>query len=1157
MANLWLTGAGEPTLGTGEQGDYYRDTVTNLVYFRENPTTWAEVPAFTPSPDGVGTTWLYGTGAPLNGLGSNGNYYFDNDVNTVYFKALGAWEAKGSLDFIGVYGVQWGNGTGAPANIPSLNNLPAGSFYLDVATSDIYYKNPSLVWEAKGQFGNAKADVILAQAAQASAEAARDAALLSRGVFATTAKALSKGVTGLASLVGGTGGTNGTFALAFSGGAGSGAAGVFTVAGGIVVSTNITSNGDSYTSAPTVSFAASSGLTGASATAVIANNVDAGEYFSIPSAVTNGSIDLYLNSAGTAVLQKTYPNFTYVQKPKWAGKINAFPDPFFKTLDLTSKTFLNAVRWWVNTGSLPFNGWTRLANTTFDGYMLRRTANQGVSPVNGPVILLSDIGALAGDTITVYGLFTGSGAVVNFPARFDTGSDTAYVGGELGAANEATGGLRITSSSTPQWLRHSVVVPATATRLVLYPYTLTAGQTFDFVALWGFKGGVTDGPDWPNFRDDESLKQTDISLQAQITAKDRTGQTDYAILSTYSVTASATSVNLDVTGVTPNAEFGTPFSGWGERYTPAGISFNAVKVKSIGRKTSTLVDANKWRTINVVIRTGTNSQNAGATVVAIGSISVNPETNTLTDTIILLRDPTTLAVKTLTDADFSGSEYFIGIYALNVLGAVADISDHRATQSNTLGQSYYITTENPKTSSWATYTANVRLGVQHLLLTTPVEVVAYAPTNALAVALAATQAIVAPTVSIPTKLYLLAGREISMYFDNVILDDASNYVFDVTGATTGSQQAERFTTNPSAAVTSHTAALAIYDKKTGTQHSTTNITVVGVAASANSGVTKTCLFIGDSLMAAGTITQTLLDIVAAGDVMPVTLVGTRGTGANKHEGRGGWTVANYTTAGPTYYAFTVSGVTTTPQINSTTYTNNGQTFTVQETNISGGSGTITCSATGAPAASGTLTKSNAGIGDTTIAFSSMASQAGNPFWISGAVNFPQYLTNNSITAPTWVFIMLGINDVFSQTGDVGAAATADAAFVNLDTLITSIKATNGTIKVALIPPTPPSSSQDSFAASYGVGQTRAQFKRNILTWNKQLYTKYAGLEASRIYICPAHVNLDTVNNMQTATSAAVNSRSSVNVTRQNNGVHPATSGYQQIGDAVFAFLKNN
>lgn len=137
---------------------------------------------------------------------------------------------------------------------------------------------------------------------------ARDAALLSRGVFATTAKALSKGVVSLASLVGGTGGTNGTFALAFSGGAGTGAAGVFTVAGGIVVSTNITSNGDSYTSAPTVSFAASSGLTGASATAVIANNVDAGEYFSVPSA---NDITVYLNSAGTATAILSYKSSSY------------------------------------------------------------------------------------------------------------------------------------------------------------------------------------------------------------------------------------------------------------------------------------------------------------------------------------------------------------------------------------------------------------------------------------------------------------------------------------------------------------------------------------------------------------------------------------------------------------------------------------------------------------------------------------------------------------------------------------------------------------------------------------------------------------------------------------------------------------------------------
>ena len=141
--------------------------------------------------------------------------------------------------------------------------------------------------------------------------AARDAALLSRGVFATTAKALSDGVINYSSLVAGTGGTNGTFAISFSGGAGTGAAGYFTVAGGSITSITFTATGDSYTSAPTMSFAASSGLTGASATAVIGANVNSGEYFSVIASTSENSLILYLNDAGVAVEQKRYPSSIY------------------------------------------------------------------------------------------------------------------------------------------------------------------------------------------------------------------------------------------------------------------------------------------------------------------------------------------------------------------------------------------------------------------------------------------------------------------------------------------------------------------------------------------------------------------------------------------------------------------------------------------------------------------------------------------------------------------------------------------------------------------------------------------------------------------------------------------------------------------------------
>lgn len=153
MANQWLTGSGVPSTGIGQATDYYRDTVSNLVYYRENAFTWVVVPAFTPSPDGIGTTWLHGATAPLTAQGSDGDYFYEDTHKIVYRKEGATWVAKGSLDFIGIYGVQWGNGLGAPVSSVPLDALPAGSFYLDVVTSDIYYKGPSMSWELKGQLG--------------------------------------------------------------------------------------------------------------------------------------------------------------------------------------------------------------------------------------------------------------------------------------------------------------------------------------------------------------------------------------------------------------------------------------------------------------------------------------------------------------------------------------------------------------------------------------------------------------------------------------------------------------------------------------------------------------------------------------------------------------------------------------------------------------------------------------------------------------------------------------------------------------------------------------------------------------------------------------------------------------------------------------------
>lgn len=140
------------------------------------------------------------------------------------------------------------------------------------------------------------ADVVATAANVANTQLASAAS----GVYPNAyASALPRGVTGTTALVAGTGGTNGTFALGFSGGSIAGAAGTFTVSGGAVTAITITNTGlGSGTTPPTLSFTASAGLTGASATAVVGSLITAQKTYWALSADGN-YLQLYQND-GTA-----------------------------------------------------------------------------------------------------------------------------------------------------------------------------------------------------------------------------------------------------------------------------------------------------------------------------------------------------------------------------------------------------------------------------------------------------------------------------------------------------------------------------------------------------------------------------------------------------------------------------------------------------------------------------------------------------------------------------------------------------------------------------------------------------------------------------------------------------------------------------------------
>lgn len=633
------------------------------------------------------------------------------------------------------------------------------------------------------------------------------------------------------------------------------------------------------------------------------------------------------------------------------------------------------------------------------------------------------------------------------------------------------------------------------------------------------------------------------------------------------------SVNGAVKGLTVVTQTGSPtvalavsgqgsipydseFYGWCETFTPQGVSFNAIKLKEIAQ---TQTDAASiWHALHIVVRTGATPLASG-TVVAIGSALI-PSTPVVNDVVILLRDPVTGAVKTITNADLT-TKYMVGVYAKNISGGKAACGMPTGTTVGNDGQQAYYTSAyagDPKTGAWAPTSSgsNVRLGFEHLLLTSPVESTISVPTEAFkAQFTGATDP--APEIVMPVSMYALQGVQANLYFDNVLIGDPTKYdvVLSKTASSGTMQQLnECFRWVPAGAVSSGALTMKLKDKVTFVDKASAAINLRAAASSAGAGTTKKLMLVGDSLINGSAITQHLADTASA-DAMALTLIGARGYGSNWHEGRSGWSVPDYTTAGRVnYYKFTVSGVSVFPLIDAE-YTNNGQTFRFDRRK--GSTELVMFNTSGVanpPAASGVLTKVF-GTGDATIAFSAFESVPGNPFWIGGVVNVPQYLTDYSLAAPDWFMVALGINDIFSQTTDSGAQSAAVAFFTSLDTLITSAKAVDGSIKVGLVIPSPPSFDQDSFGLSEAFGTTRARNKRNILIWARELVTRYAGLEASRIYICPSNLNLDTVNNMNRAASAAVNSRSSVNVARQNNGVHPHTTGYQQIADAIWAFLK--
>ena len=154
----------------------------------------------------------------------------------------------------------------------------------------------------------------------------------------------------------------------------------------------------------------------------------------------------------------------------------------------------------------------------------------------------------------------------------------------------------------------------------------------------------------------------------------------------------------------------------------------------------------------------------------------------------------------------------------------------------------------------------------------------------------------------------------------------------------------------------------------------------------------------------------------------------------------------------------------------------------------------------------------------------------------------------------FVDIQFGINDIFPSQSDSASQAIITKTMLQYEGIIASIHAFDANIKIGILVTIPPSRSEDSFGVDL-TGMTRWRYKRNNQLFAKQLILQFSNREGSQIYVVPFNCNLDTVNNMSQASSKA-NSRTDIMVSRANNAFHPLATGYYQMADTIYYWLKN-
>ena len=433
-----------------------------------------------------------------------------------------------------------------------------------------------------------------------------------------------------------------------------------------------------------------------------------------------------------------------------------------------------------------------------------------------------------------------------------------------------------------------------------------------------------------------------------------------------------------------------------------------------------------------------------------------------------------------------------------------------------------------------------------------------------------TQGTILSRLNIGSKLYAIVGDTLQIFKKSIIDNYSESCIlkFDCPKGRLYPRYWEYTPTN--ADIGTSTLTISLYSLN-GDLIDSKNVSLI-TASPTNQSLK--ILNIGDSTMAKGQIpievSRRLKGTTGVATSPPalalsnISLVGRlkNNDGSVGWEGTGGWTYSSYCQKGERAVRFTVSGAQSitvgqlirVPATNSLGYYQ----LSIAEVNVTSGAGNIRCTFSTAYnssfssqiSPSGTLKNTS----DATICnYSNFTEEYFQPFWDSNSNSFDiiTYINNYSSGTCNYIFILLGINSIFSKS----AFASMDNILEDCKILLRNIHSQLPNTKI-LLSTNYLTSQNGGLGANYNCQTTFGQYEtklinHQIFSMNELYYTLEKDSEfSSYVTVVNTHAQFDSDYSFPQS-EKTVNIRSSNTEDIGTNGVHPSDNGYWQIADAEF------